>query len=295
MANIKDTLKESTKDLLSEEALNEIESAFNEAVDAKAGLQVEAALVQQDDDHAKKVQTLLEAIDTDHTKKLENIVGAVNENHTAKLQAVIKKYQSVINEEAGDFKTSLVGTISNYLEVYLEQTFPTDMLGEAVNNKRSDAVLDEVRKLLGVDLALAKDTIRDAIADGKKQIVESTSMSDQLTKENEALKIELAHIEAEKTLTDLSKDLPSEKQAYVARVLSNKTAEFIKENFDYTVKLFDKEQDNELEQITEEATKQVATGDVETMIESVDVEYENPTEQEDTSWQRNYMGELGKY
>lgn len=295
MANIKDTLKDSTKDLLSEDALNEIESVFNEAVNAKAELQVEAALVQQDEDHAKKVQTLLEAIDDDHTKKLENIVQAVNENHTRKLQAVIKKYQGVINEEAGDFKNSLIGTISNYLEVYLEQTFPQDMLEEAVNNKRAESVLSEVRKLLGVDLALAKDTIRDAIADGKKQIVESTSKSDELQKENVELKAKLSHIEAEKTLTDLSKDLSSEKQAYVARVLSNKNAEFIKENFDYTVKLFDKEQEQELEQITEEATKQVATGDVETMVESVEVTSEVPVEKEQNTWRDSYMGELGKY
>ena len=52
---ITDVLKEQTKDILSEETLSEIETVFNEAIEAKAQLQVEAALVQQDEDHAAKV------------------------------------------------------------------------------------------------------------------------------------------------------------------------------------------------------------------------------------------------
>ena len=50
---ITDVLKEQTKDILSEESLQEIETVFNEAIEAKAQLQVESALAQQDEDHAK--------------------------------------------------------------------------------------------------------------------------------------------------------------------------------------------------------------------------------------------------
>ena len=51
MANIKDTLKDSTNDLLSEDALNEIENVFDDAVNQRAQLQLEAALMKQDEDH----------------------------------------------------------------------------------------------------------------------------------------------------------------------------------------------------------------------------------------------------
>ncbi len=54
--DIKETLKEGTEGILSEEVLNEIEAAFNDAVSQKALLQVEAALVQQDEDHATMLE-----------------------------------------------------------------------------------------------------------------------------------------------------------------------------------------------------------------------------------------------
>ena len=298
MANIKDTLKENTKDLLSEDTLDQIEAVFNEAVEAKAQLQVDAAVVKQDEDHATKVQQLLEAIDDDHSKKLDKIVQAINENHSYKLKVVIEKYEGVINNEAVQLKESLTDAISNYLELYLEKTFPADMLEEAVNNKRSESVMSEVRKLLGVDLALAKHTIRDAITDGKQQITESQSQLADALKENNDLKDKLVKMEAEVTLNSLSISLSDDKKKYMSRVFDGKDAEFISENFQYTLNLFDKEQAEkqatEIEHLTEEATQNVQ-GKVDTVIESVDVKNESPIEDEDDPFFNSYMGELGKY
>ena len=202
--NIKDTLKEGTKDLLSEEALNEIEQFFNEAVDERATLHVEAALVKQDEDHASKVQHLLEAIDTDHSSKLQRIVEAVNENHTEKLKKVVNRFKVSLNEEATEFKGSLVDDMSNYLDLYLEKTFPGDMLEEAINNKRAGNVLSEVRKLLAVDMALAKNEIRDAVLDGRNQINEASQKLDEVEKENVELKQNLEGIKSSAILNKLS-------------------------------------------------------------------------------------------
>ena len=170
MANITDTLKEQFKDLISEDSLNQIETVFNEAVEAKAQLATEAALVKQDEDHATKVQQLLEAIDDDHTKKLNKIVGAITENHTQKLVTVVEKYENALANEATTYKESLIGNISNYLDLYLEKTYPQDMLEEAVKNKKFESLVLEMRKVLGVDMALATDSIKEAIMDGKTQI-----------------------------------------------------------------------------------------------------------------------------
>ena len=77
-----DKLKEATKDILSEESLKEIETAFNEAVDKagddKAALQLEQALLNQDDSHAQKLEELLQTIDNDHTAKLNTLVEAID-------------------------------------------------------------------------------------------------------------------------------------------------------------------------------------------------------------------------
>jgi len=294
--DIKTTLEESTKGLLSEEALNEIEAAFNAAVNERAGLHVESALAKQDEDHAGKVQQLLEAIDDDHTKKLNHIVGAVTNNHTHKLKTVVEKYQRELNESAGDFKESLIGTVSDYLDLYLETAFPKDMMNEAVANKRSDNVIGELRKILAVDMALAKDEIKDAIVDGKQQIHEASNKLDQFEKENITLRNELAYTKASQVLGELSAKLPEHKKKYIRKVLGDKTAEFIVENFNYTLELFDKETSKKNQTLKEEATHTVR-GNVDAITEQVEVvnETTSVSDNNDDPVLKSYMGELGKY
>ena len=300
MANdIKTTLKESTKGMLSDEVLEEIQSAFDEAVTQKASLHVEAALANQDEDHATKVQTLLEAIDDDHTKKLESIVGAINENHTRKLKDVIGKYQKVINEEAVGFKSSMVDNVSKYLDLYLEETFPKTVVQEAVDNTRANNVLEEVKKLLSVDMVLAKSNIKDAILDGKQQIQETSKQRDAALQENKALKARLNNVESFNLLEKLSSNLPEDKKKYVKKVLCDKTEQFIKENFDYTLKLFDKQEDDQNEQLRQEA-QESAQGKVDSVVDPVpEVVTESfegdPVKDGNDPWFNNYMGELGKY
>jgi hypothetical protein len=296
MANdIKQTLKEGTKDLLSEEVLDEIEAVFNEAVVERATLHVEAALVQQDEDHASKVQALLEAIDGDHAKKLNQIVKAITENHTDKLKNIIDKYQGVVNEDASSFKGDLVTTMSNYLDLYLEETFPADTLNEAVSNKRADSLMKEMRKMLGVDLALARTEIKDAIVDGKVQIDEAHVKLTEVVGENEELKSQLLDARSALVLDKLSANLPTVKKNYVARVLGDKDEDFIMENFDYTVQLFDKQALQQEKVITEEAKQQVQ-GKVDSVIEESTVVVEPPvTKEESGGFFNHYMGELGKY
>ena len=296
MADIKQALKDGTDGIVSEEVLNEIEQAFNTAVKEKASLQVEAALVQQDEEHAKKVQQLLEAIDDDHTEKMNRVVSAINENHSQKLQMVIEKFNQDLNESAGGFKQNLVENVSIYLDLYLEETFPADTLQEAVNNKRAHSVLGEMRKMLAVDMALATDSIKDAVKDGKTQIDEANSQLENVVSENVKLKEELTNIKSEALLEKMSQNLPEVKKNYVKKVLSNKDEQFITENFDYTVELFDKEAQRREEELATEATKDVQ-GKVDPVIEEqTDVTVEAPIEDEKPAPLFNtYMGELGKY
>ena len=295
MADIKQALKDGTDGIVSEEVLNEIEQAFNTAVEEKASLQVEAALVQQDEEHANKVQQLLEAIDDDHTEKMNRVVSAINENHSQKLQMVIEKFNQDLNESAGGFKQNLVENVSNYLDLYLEETFPADTLQEAVNNKRAHSVLGEMRKMLAVDMALATDSIKDAVKDGKTQIDEANSQLENVVSENVKLKEELTNIKSEALLEKMSQNLPEVKKNYVKKVLSNKDEQFITENFDYTVELFDKEAQRREEELATEATKDVQ-GKVDPVIEEqTDVTVEAPIEDEKPAPLFNtYMGELGK-
>jgi len=290
MSNIKTALKDATNSLLSEEVLNEIEQAFHKSVDEKVQLHVTKALTEQDEEYAKKLEHLLEAIDADHTLKLQKVVDAIDSNHAEKLKSVVEKYAKVIKEEAAKFKEETVNNISTYLEAYLDETVPTNDIKDAVKNTRALEILGQIRNILGVDAALAKESIREAVVDGKNQINEASKKLEAVIKELAAAKAQLAAREAELTLEKKTAGLPSRKRDYVNKVMSGKTSQFITENIDYALSLFDKTEKERLQNIKEEAAGEVAATQVDRPVveESVQPAGEVP--------QMNpYLAELSKY
>jgi len=170
--DITEILKEATKGILTEDTLKEIEAVFSTAVNDKVKIHVEKALVEQDEDYSTKLTTLLETVDADHVGKLNKIVEAIDHNHVAKFKTVCERYERIINKEAEKFKKNLVETVSKYLDLYIDEKIPTATLEEAVKNRRAVDFLDEIRAKLSVDMALANESIREAVADGKKIIEE---------------------------------------------------------------------------------------------------------------------------
>ena len=298
-------LKEVTKDILSEESLGHIQEAFDAAVQERVDLHVEKALVEQDDSYASKLEQLLEAIDTDHCNKLEQLVEAIDTNHAQKLTHIVKKYQTALNEEATNLKESLVDNISNYLELYVEKAIPTQQIQEAVNNKRATQVLEELREVLAVDEMLAKKKVASAIQDGKRQIDESTALATKNAEQAKILKENLDRAQAELILERKTHGLPERKKEYVKRVLAGKSAEFITENYDYTVKLFDKEDEQARSMLREQAREKraVERKNVDVIVEKqqestqdvLEESASNLDESEDSPMFNTYMGELGKY
>jgi len=290
MSNITDTLKAATKDILTEDVLKEIEASFNASVDEKVKLHVEKALLEQDDDYAKKLETLVEAIDADHTAKLNQVVAAIDADRANKLETVVAKYEEVLTTEAVKFKDEMVGEVSKYLELYVEEKIPVDEIKEAVKNKKAIRVLEDVRQMLAVDNALTQSNIRDAIVDGKDRLDEAAK---QLEASNSAVKKlteDLNQVKAELALEKKMSSLDKETQVYIKKMLGGKSEQFIKENFDYTVKLFDRTEEERLdnlktEAITETETKEVDRPVIEESVKQPDM---------DPAF-GNYMSELGKY
>ena len=293
---ITDVLKEATGDVLTEETLSQIEGLFSEAVDTKVAIHVEKALVEQDETHAGKLGDLLEAIDKDHTNKLEKVVEAIDKNHAQKLVQLVKRYESSLNEEAGDFKTTLVESISSYIEEYIDEKIPVTEIEEAVKNKKATKVLSSLRNTLGVDFALSKETIKHAITEGKQQIDQSQENLKKLADENNTLTGKVDALNTHILLTEKTKDLPEQKADYLYKVLSDKSVDFITENFDYTLRLFDKSEEDRLMKYKQEA---VASREPEVdrpIVESTDTE-EATTNTEDISspFQNSIMAELNKF
>jgi len=246
---VKNILPDQVKDLLTEDSLNTIETALQE----KTALLIETALVDQDELYSQKLQQLMKAIDKDHTSKLKRVVEAVDISNARKLSTVVKRYEKEINKNAKTFKNTLVESISDYLEEYIDEAIPKDAIVEATKNKTALNVLTNLRKVLAVDAALMKESVKEAVQDGKTQLDTLNEQVAKLEKENKILKESYLKTKADLLLEEKTSDLPDKKKEYIKKVLGDKTPKFIEENFDYTLRLFDKKEKEKISQLKDEA------------------------------------------
>ena len=285
--DIKQILSEATNGALNEEVLSEIENVFNQKINDKVEIHVEAALNEQDELYTEKLNELVKKIDEDHSSKLKSVVEALDNDRTNKLKLVIDKYEGALDGEAEEFQSTLIESISDYLDVYLEEKIPVESVQEAVKNTKAKKILEGLRSHLAVDSALEKESIKEAVIDGHNQINEASKKLESVAEENAVLKEELDTAKADLVLEQKTAGLDKRLKQYVNKVMKGKDAEFIAENFDYTIKLFKKKESNRLETLKEEA---LSTRD------NVDrVIYEDTKQEVVKESSSPYLSELSKY
>ena len=264
--NIKDLIKNIDPEIITEETATVIAEAFEKAVEEKTKSQVElevkSALLRIDEEHAAKLQKLIDAIDIDHTNKLQKVVGAINENHASKLKHVLKKYDSIVESRAQQFSGKLVGEISNYLDLYLEKAIPSFQLEEAVANTYAKNTLSKIKKLISIDPEYINENVRAALVTGKTAIDDLKTQLNEAVKDNIKINQELKNAKATIILEAKVKELPQRKKEYVTRLLGNKNAQYIEENFNYVVEMFEKDELETVDEATSNATARAVTRDV---------------------------------
>lgn len=244
--------------VLNEEAATEIAEAFenavNEKVEAKLELQVESALIKQDEEHALKLEKLLVAIDEDHSNKLNKVVDAINENHTAKLKNLSNFYKKALNEKADAFTSNVIDRLSVYLENYLDKAIPTSQLEEAVANTSAVKQLESIKKIISFDPSCLNEDVKNTISKGKDKINELHEKLSDSYKENLELQAAISDLKAKLMLEHKTKSMSSSKKDYVSNLLSDKSPEYIQENFKYVVEMFEREESETSSKLVEEAT-----------------------------------------
>lgn len=285
---MKFNLPETVVQLLGEDSLNQIEAVIQEKIDHE----VKAALVTQDDQYTEKLKGLLETIDKNYGVKLHRVVQAINEKHTKMLQKVAKKYEKQLHVEAKSYKNNLVSSLSNYLEEALVEMLPVEEIKEAVRNKRAYATLQKLRENLAIDSALVNESIREAVVDGKKQLLEANENVRLLERELKQLREEKNQRETSALLERkmAAANITPDRKRLIKRVFEGKTVEFINENFDTTVKMVQKKEDESLSQILKEARGQSVT---KTELPRVVVE-EKAVSQNESPLVDDYMRELSR-
>ena len=275
---IEDVLSQISEDVLTEDSKKMLVEAFDDAVTTavteRLDLEVKDALQKLDEEHSVKLEQLLEAIDEDHTQKLVAVLEKIDVDHTEKLEFLVKKHEKVLKEDAAEFKENLIEQLSNYIELYVEKAIPIDELKEAVANKRAQKILEQMKQMMALDDSFINETIKEAVADGRKTIDSLKQELNEAVKQNiqitQTLKSKAAELVLEKNTSGLAK----EKKQYVMRMLKDKDPEYITENFEYVVKMFDKEYEEQKELVTEQATKSTKT-----IKEKVDTPSKKPVEE----------------
>ena len=290
--NIVQVLKEATQGLLTDESLAAIEQAFNEAVENKAHLNVEQALIKQDEEYTHKLKSLLEAIDADHSHKMIKIAEAIDHNNAKKLTQVVNRYRKALYTEAKTFEKQLVKMISMYLEKYLDEKIPAESINEAVRNRQAFTVLENLRRSLAIDSTLMKESVREAVVDGKRQINEAQNELENLRLQNEELQRRLDRSNAELVFEQKTAHLSDKKRNYARKVLAGKSAQFVAENLDYTIGLFEKSERERVDVLKEQAMFQTTVNEETPIVSAPSRVIE---EQTDGPSVNGYLSELKKY
>lgn len=275
--DISTILKEATKDLLTEETLKAITDSFEKRVDEKVNLAVEAALVKQDEEYSAKLEKVLEAIDADHTSKLEKIVTkideahavkfehalkTIDESHSDKLEKLVGRYDNALKSEAEAFKKNIVENVSSYLELYLDKAIPAQQIQEATQNARSRKIVDEIKRLVSLDETFVNENVKEALLDGKRQIDEANAQAVKAAKEAQLLNERVVNMERDILLEKKIANLPAPKKAYMLRVLSEKDAKFINENFEYVSEVYEKKEEDNVQTLKESTVAKTKGVDV---------------------------------
>lgn len=239
LTELKSIFESVDKEILSEDTLKAISSLIEEKVNAKAQerveLEVENAVKTQYEKFKTVSEKAISAIDADHTNKIKMVVNAIMEDYDQKLLTVHEGYKNLIANTAIKHRDTLVESVDEFLDLYIEKSIPKQEIEEAARNQYALKAIEEARKILGVDEKYIKGNIKEALVDGKRQM-------DTLLKENEELKKAKMIAESKKVLAEKTANLPVETARFVRSRLEGKSAKFIKENFEYVMDMFGRQE-----------------------------------------------------
>jgi len=296
MDKFKEILSQVSDDVLTEESKTAIIGAFDEAVDGRVAervkLEVTEALTQLDEKHSTQLEKLLESIDDDHSKKLQKVVKKIDEDHCVKLQQIVETYEGMQKNEAEGFRNQLVDEISNYMELYIDKMIPVKQIAEASENTQSKNLIEEIKKIVSVDEEFITNNIKEALEEGREKINTLHKELNEAVKENVMINKNLKSIKSDLILEQKTKSMQPQKKNYITKMLDSKSPEYITENFEYVVEMFEKAESDEAEVLTEEARENVVSKGVTPPTSELIDESVSDSEVNDQSGPTDYITEL---
>jgi hypothetical protein len=229
--------------------------AIQEALEGKIDLAVEAALQEQDDVYAEKLQNLVTSIDKDRTQKMKKVMESFDKYTSAKLIKVVKKYEREQETDLKGFKQNILESLNEFIGEFINETISKEDLAQAVKNKTAYAVLENMRKVLAIDSAVMNQAVAAPIIEGKQEIDKLRKENDELKKSVKLLTEDRNNAQIKLLLESKTAKYPETKKNFIKKALGDKSLKFIQENFDYTVRLFENQEKKQLRNIADQAVE----------------------------------------
>lgn len=270
--NVKDLLPKELLEAVSEDGLATLQEAFDKLVESKVSSQIATAVksaeVSLDAALTERMQKLVTKLDENAKINLVKVVNKINENHQAEMSAVKAKAVKRINEmrenankaiatlkesyevkaaqEAESFRESITKELGKFIVENVDKCIPYEQIQSAVKNTKAIELLESFKQLLNFEEVYNSEALKRPILEAYTRIENGKKEIISLNEENESLKAELAEAkaviaEAERKayLAKRLAEIPSKDQRmFVERVLEKASLQFIKENFEYTVKQY---------------------------------------------------------
>lgn len=292
-------IKEATKDLLNEDTFKTIEEGLKAEVEQivaeKAEAAVKVALETQDAEHAQALSNLMEKVDADRASKLQLALEAMETDHIEKLLALKESYESILGKQAVELRDELRVQISKYLDLQLEKVVPTTQLKEAAKETFARSILSEARKLFSINDIRENEVVMEAVQDGVAKIKDLELKLEKANKQINTLSEKAGAAKAELVLSEKISSLPESKAIYLKNFFKGKGAEYINENFEYVVGLYNKEESERRQKVSEETKELRRRSNVDRLViekRSDDAEFGSPAKTEDSNGVLGYISEL---
>lgn len=248
-------------EVLNEEAKTSIKEAFESAVktrvEERLQLEVNKALTDLDEKHAKQLNKLLEAVDTDHAQKFQQALTKQDADHTHKLKQVVEHYEKALKADSKALREELEEDLSNFLDLYIEKLIPAEDIKKAVENTQATRIVESIKQLVAIDDKFINENIKEALKDGKEKIDTLHTKLNEVLKENIDLKRAIQKGKAKDILAEKTQDLPPSKKRFIYKFLEGKSPEYINENYNYVVEMFERDDDEGAQVINESRNSKI--------------------------------------
>ena len=267
---VKDLLPQELQEAIKPEKLAVLQEEFDKLVESKVQSQiavaVKAAEVSFDNATSERLEKLVlkldesnkialkkvyEKLNATHKKEMkqlkENAIAVINRNKKAyqnSLAALKEKYELNEAAAADKFRKNLIAQLNEFVVSQIDKRLPYKQIREAVRNNQAKELLESFKTLINAQEFYASKELKKPILEAHEMITESQKKEQILNKKNAALEQELkeskaaiAEYERQAYLASRLAEVPSKEQRdFVKRVLENAPIDFIKKNFEYTLK-----------------------------------------------------------